>query len=189
MGRRLRSAASMLAHGRRATLTEPVAAKAVRLILALLAVGTVLSWGSPGGWGAVADVPAAAEEARVGRLVIETTQDTRSFRVELARSPEELAQGLQHRRSLPADAGMLFDFGPERIVTMWMKNTYIPLDMLFIDAEGTVADIAERTTPLSLETIASQVPVRAVLEVNAGTVAALGIRKGDRVHHPIFPEH
>jgi uncharacterized membrane protein (UPF0127 family) len=171
-----------------ATLKEPVAARAVRLILALLAVGAMLSWDSPGGLRAVADVPAAAEEARVGRLVIETAQAPRSFRVELAKTPEELAQGLQHHRSLPADAGMLFDFGPERIVTMWMKNTYIPLDMLFIDAEGIVADIAERTTPLSLETIASRVPVRAVLEVNAGTVAALGIRKGDRVHHPIFPK-
>lgn len=178
----------MPAYGRVATLNEPVAARAVRLILALLAVGAILSWGSPGGWMAVADAPAAAAEARVGRLVIETTQAPRWFRVELARTPEELAQGLQHRRSLPADAGMLFDFGPERIVTMWMKNTYIPLDMLFIDAEGIVAEIAERTTPLSLQTLDSRVPVRAVLEVNAGTVAALGIRKGNRVRHPIFPK-
>jgi uncharacterized membrane protein (UPF0127 family) len=81
---------------------------------------------------------------------------------------------------------MLFDFGPERIARMWMKNTYIPLDMLFIGGDGLVADVAEQTEPLSLDIIASRVPIRAVLELNAGTVARLGIRRGDRVHHRIF---
>ncbi len=133
-----------------------------------------------------ADGPVTADEAGISRLVIDTRRGAETFRVELAKTPAELAQGLQHRRQLPPDAGMLFDFGPERIVTMWMKNTYIPLDMLFIGADGVVAYIAEDAEPLSLETIASRVRVRAVLEVNAGTVARLGIRPGDRVRHPIF---
>jgi uncharacterized membrane protein (UPF0127 family) len=165
----------------------PPAASAARLIFALVAAALVLTGGpAPTAWTVAADAPAVAEEARVGRLVIDTQRGPVAFRVELATTPAMLAQGLQHRRELPADAGMLFDFGAERIVSMWMKNTYIPLDMLFIDADGIVADIAERTTPLSLETIAPSGPVRAVLEVNAGTVTALGIRDGDRVHHPIF---
>jgi uncharacterized membrane protein (UPF0127 family) len=166
-----------------------MAAGAARLILALVAAAVVLTGDlAPRVRTVAADASAVAEEARVGRLVIDTGRGPVAFRVELATTPAMLAQGLQHRRGLPSDAGMLFDFGPERIVSMWMKNTYIPLDMLFIDADGIVADIAEQTTPLSLETITPSVPVRAVLEVNAGTVAALGIRGGDRVHHPIFAE-
>ncbi|HRK95741.1 MAG TPA: DUF192 domain-containing protein [Rhodospirillales bacterium] len=138
---------------------------------------------------AIAAEGSLAEEATgLGLLVIETATGALPFRVELARTPAELAQGLQHRRQLPPDAGMLFDFGPERIVTMWMKNTHIPLDMLFIKADGTVGDIAQDTEPFSLETIASRVPVRAVLEVNAGTAERLGVRPGDRVRHPIFGE-
>ncbi len=175
------------ARGRMAAAGARRAARACRLIFALLAAAAVLTGGlAPSGWTVAADAPAVAEQARVGRLVIDTERGPVAFRVELATTPAMLAQGLQHRRELAADAGMLFDFGPERIVTMWMKNTYIPLDMLFIDANGIVADIVERTTPLSLETIAPSVPVRAVLEVNAGTVPALEIRVGDRVHHPIF---
>lgn len=156
-----------------------------RVLCALLAA--VAAWSSPSpGTGLAVGWAATAQEVRVDRLVIDTDRGPAAFLVELAETPAMLAQGLQHRRHLPAEAGMLFDFGPERIVTMWMKNTYIPLDMLFIDEDGVVADVAQRTTPLSVETIAPRVPVRAVLEVNAGTVAALGIREGDRVHHPIF---
>lgn len=162
-----------------------IAAIAVRLLCAVLVAAAAFGPPLAPPRSAFADAPAAGE-VRVDHLVIDTARGPAAFRVELAASPEMLMQGLQHRRRLPAKAGMLFDFGPERIVSMWMKNTYIPLDMLFIDADGIIADIAERTTPLSLETIVSPVPVRAVLEVNAGTVAALGIREGDRVHHPIF---
>jgi uncharacterized protein len=90
------------------------------------------------------------------------------------------------RQSLPADAGMLFDFGETRPVAFWMKNTLIPLDMLFIAADGGIADIHERAVPRSEATIEARVPVRAVLELNGGTVARLGIKRGDRVHHPIF---
>lgn len=133
-----------------------------------------------------ADGPATVEEAGVTRLVVETGGGAVVFQVELAVTPSELVRGLQDRRHLAPDAGMLFDFGPERIITMWMKNTYIPLDMVFIDAGGIVADIAERAEPLSLEPIASPIAVRAVLEVNAGTAERVGIRAGDRVRHPIF---
>jgi uncharacterized membrane protein (UPF0127 family) len=119
-------------------------------------------------------------------LTIDTASATQRFTVDLAVSAEDQAQGLMFRRSLPRDAGMLFDFGATRPAEFWMKNTLIPLDMLFIAADGHVADIHERAVPLSEATIGSKVPVRAVLEVNGGTVARLGIKEGDLVHHPIF---
>jgi uncharacterized membrane protein (UPF0127 family) len=90
------------------------------------------------------------------------------------------------RRSMAPDRGMLFDFEQVAPVAMWMKNTYLPLDMLFIRADGTVARIAADTEPLSTKVIPSGEPVLAVLELNAGTTARLGIRAGDRVEHGIF---
>jgi uncharacterized membrane protein (UPF0127 family) len=119
-------------------------------------------------------------------LTIDTVAGPQHFTVELARSPEQQQQGLMFRRSLAADAGMLFDFGDTRPATFWMKNTLIPLDMLFIAADGHVADIHERAVPLSEATIVSKVPVRAVLELNGGSVARFGIHRGDLVHHAIF---
>jgi uncharacterized protein len=109
-----------------------------------------------------------------------------SFRVEVARNDADRAQGLMYRRSMPADQGMLFDFGRVEPVSMWMQNTYLSLDMLFIRPDGTVARIAANTEPLSTRTIPSGEPVLAVLELNAGTAAKLGIKAGDRVEHPIF---
>jgi uncharacterized membrane protein (UPF0127 family) len=156
---------------------------ALAVVLALSGAAAVVP---PDGRALAAEAPVVAADQEASRLVIATSRGSTEFRVELATTPEELARGLQHRRSLPADAGMLFDFGPERIARMWMKNTYIPLDMLFIGGDGVVADVAEQTEPLSLDIIASRVPIRAVLELNAGTVARLGIRRGDRVHHRIF---
>ncbi|MTJ81432.1 MAG: DUF192 domain-containing protein [Telmatospirillum sp.] len=115
------------------------------------------------------------------------TQDGRSlsFSVEVARTPQELARGLMNRSSLPADAGMLFDFGEDRPVNMWMKNTLIPLDMVFITRDGRIAGIAERTVPMSLEVIPSPEAVRAVLEVNGGTADRLKLKAGDRVSVPV----
>lgn len=109
-----------------------------------------------------------------------------SFQVEVARTEADRAQGLMFRRSLPADRGMLFDFGKVEPVSMWMQNTYISLDMLFIRPDGTIARIAANTEPLSTRTIPSGEPVLAVLELNAGTASRLGIRAGDRIEHPIF---
>jgi uncharacterized protein len=109
-----------------------------------------------------------------------------SFRVEVARNDADRAQGLMFRHSMPADQGMLFDFGRVEPVAMWMQNTYLPLDMLFIRADGTIARIAANTEPLSTRTIPSGEPVLAVLELNAGTAAKLGVKPGDRVEHPVF---
>jgi uncharacterized membrane protein (UPF0127 family) len=109
-----------------------------------------------------------------------------TFRVEVARNDADRAQGLMFRRSMPADQGMLFDFGRVEPVSMWMQNTYLPLDMLFIRADGTIARIAANTEPLSTRTISSGEPVLSVLELNAGMAAKLGIKPGDRVEHPMF---
>lgn len=108
------------------------------------------------------------------------------FTVEMAVTPDEAARGLMNRPSLPADNGMLFDFGGEKPIAMWMKNTLIPLDMLFIDNQGKIVGIAQRTVPLSLETIASPGPVRAVLEINGGISEHHHIQVGDQVSHAIF---
>jgi uncharacterized membrane protein (UPF0127 family) len=109
-----------------------------------------------------------------------------TFQVEVARNDSDRAQGLMFRRSMPADRGMLFDFGRIEPVSMWMQNTYLSLDMLFIRPDGTIARIAANTEPLSTRTISSGEPVLAVLELNAGTAAKLGIKPGDRIEHPVF---
>jgi uncharacterized protein len=95
-----------------------------------------------------------------------------------------LDRGLMYRRSLPAGQGMLFDFGSEQRITMWMKNTYVALDMIFIGTDGRISRIAANTKPLSTRLISSGEPARYVLEVNAGTARKLGIAVGDRVSHP-----
>ncbi len=110
------------------------------------------------------------------KLVIETAKGKFPFDIELALTPPQMEQGLMFRRSLAADAGMLFDYGDPQPIAMWMKNTLIPLDMVFINAgkDGKVVDFRERAVPMSLDTIEPKVPARAVLEVNAGTVQRLG---------------
>jgi uncharacterized membrane protein (UPF0127 family) len=128
----------------------------------------------------------AALASKTSLLLIDAEGGVQRFTVELAVTPEEQAQGLMFRRALPPDAGMLFDLGSTRPATFWMKNTLIPLDMLFITTDGRIADIHERAVPLSEAMIESKVPVRAVLELNGGTVARLGIHAGDIVHHALF---
>ena len=118
--------------------------------------------------------------------VIESDGAEHRFRVEIADEPEEITTGLMYRTELAEDAGMLFDFKRPQVVSMWMKNTLISLDMAFIDETGVITRIAENTTPRSLESIPSGGPVLAVLEVNGGTFARLGVETGDRVRHPIF---
>lgn len=120
-------------------------------------------------------------------LVIVGEAERHEFDVELALTPEQLSRGLMFRRAMAPNAGMLFDFGKRtQRVSMWMKNTILPLDMLFIDAGGRIESIAERTVPQSLVAISSRGLVRGVLELNGGTVSRLGIKPGDRVEHPIF---
>ena len=120
------------------------------------------------------------------KLSIDTTNGRKTFDVELALSDMQHSQGLMYRRKLGPDAGMLFDYRYSQRVTMWMRNTYIPLDMIFIGADGRVVNITERAIPLSDAIIASKGRVRAVLEVNGGTVSRLGIRPGAKVYHRIF---
>jgi hypothetical protein len=128
----------------------------------------------------------AALAASIERLEIVTRSGVVVFEVEIAVTDAERAQGLMFRRELPEGRGMLFDFSGEGPVTMWMKNTYVSLDMIFIRADGTIARIAENTEPLSEAHIVSGAPVQAVLEVVAGTAKRLGIRPGDKVGHRIF---
>ncbi|MDA8231061.1 MAG: DUF192 domain-containing protein [Magnetospirillum sp.] len=109
-----------------------------------------------------------------------------AFSVEVATTPAQHSQGLMYRRELAADAGMLFDFGDPQDVSMWMKNTFIPLDMVFIADDGRIVGITQRAVPQSLAIIASPQPVRAVLEINGGRASSLGIRVGDRVSGAIF---
>jgi len=108
------------------------------------------------------------------------------FAVEVADTDAERAKGLMFRNHLAEGRGMLFDFRREQDVAMWMQNTYIPLDMLFVRGDGRILRIAENTEPLSTRIIPSGGPVRAVLEVIAGTARKLGIAPGDRVAFPIF---
>ena len=133
----------------------------------------------------LAAAPAAADAA-LEKLVIVTAQGPKSFDVEVMRTDEERARGLMQRRYLPEDRGMLFDFKKEGPVMMWMKDTFIPLDMVFIRKDGTVARIAEMTEPHSLRTIPSGKDVLAVLEINGGISAKLGIKAGDKVRHALF---
>jgi len=117
---------------------------------------------------------------------IVTKTGVHSFSVEVVDNDADRAKGLMHRRSLPEGTGMLFDFHREQDVSFWMQNTYIPLDMIFIRADGRIHRIAENTVPLSLDQVPSRGPVRGVLEVIAGTSRKLGIAPGDRVAHRIF---
>lgn len=120
-------------------------------------------------------------------LAIETADGTRhDFLVEMALTTRQQAQGLMFRRSMPADRGMLFVYRPARRVSMWMKNTFIPLDMLFVAADGRIVKVVERTVPQSLASVSAEEPVLAVIELNAGTASRLGIAPGDRVLHAAF---
>ncbi|MEE8271741.1 MAG: DUF192 domain-containing protein [Alphaproteobacteria bacterium] len=134
--------------------------------------------------------PAAAQQGALfeqSELWVETAAGSRyRFDVELAVTGAQQAQGLMHRDEMAADAGMLFVFEPMRPVSFWMKNTLIPLDMLFVAADGRIVNIAERTTPLSTDSVPSDGPVKAVLEINGGMAALLGIHPGDRVSHAAF---
>ncbi|MGB2074995.1 MAG: DUF192 domain-containing protein [Henriciella sp.] len=129
---------------------------------------------------------AAADPMRVETVKIITAEAEHRFLVEVADDPEELGYGLMHREHLDDDKGMLFDFGRLYTPRMYMKNTLISLDMLFIDPDGTIQMIARNTVPGSLRQISPPTPILAVLEVNAGLTAALDIQAGDRVSHALF---
>lgn len=128
----------------------------------------------------------ARAAAPVEPLTIVTGSGPHALTVEVMRTDEERERGLMFRRSLPPDRGMLFDFGTLAPVMMWMKNTYIPLDMVFIGSHGRVVSTAVDAEPLSERIIPSGGAVLAVLELNAGTVARLAVRPGDKVENAMF---
>lgn len=146
----------------------------VRAVLAALALVFVTT---------IADL---AQAAGLQTLEIASKNGVHMFEVEMAVTPEETARGLMFRRELPEGHGMLFDFKTDQPVSFWMKNTYISLDMIFIRSDGRIARIAENTEPLSERNVPSGAPVRAVLEVIAGTARKLEIAPGDVVAGPIF---
>lgn len=119
-------------------------------------------------------------------LEIITDRGRVEFTIEVADTAAARQTGLMHRDSMPADYGMLFDFKTTQPVAMWMKNTLIPLDMLFVAADGRITNIIKRAAPLTLTGRHSAAPVRAVLELNGGTTDRLGIKPGDRLIHPMF---
>jgi uncharacterized membrane protein (UPF0127 family) len=130
-----------------------------------------------------------ARAASVQPLEIVTKSGVQVFSVEMATTEEEKTTGLMYRKELADGRGMLFDFSPEQEVSMWMKNTFIPLDMIFIRSDGRILRIAENTEPQSTRIIPSMGLAKAVLEVIAGTARKYGIAPGDRVAHPLFNGH
>jgi uncharacterized membrane protein (UPF0127 family) len=151
------------------------------------------AWRAARIWLAVAVIAAFAaiagskvQAASFGTLEIATKTGVHIFSIEMATTEQEKQTGLMYRKELADGKGMLFDFSPEQQISMWMKNTYISLDMIFIRADGRILRIAENTEPMSTKIISSGGLAKAVLEVVAGTAQKYGIQPGDRVAHPLF---
>jgi len=130
--------------------------------------------------------PAQAAALPISKVVIDTKNGPVTFVVEVAGDQASQEQGLMYRKHLAPGAGMLFDFHSPSMTSFWMKNTLIPLDMLFIQESGIISSIAANAKPMDETTIPSIVPVRAVLEINGGRAKLLGIQAGDVVHNAIF---
>ncbi|WP_431301971.1 DUF192 domain-containing protein [Sediminicoccus sp. BL-A-41-H5] len=151
-----------------------------RLLLALALLMPTLAAAQPG---VDRPQPRLAEEP----MVIVTRDGTRhAFRAEMAIQPNEQMVGMMFRTTMAPDEAMIFDWGAPRESSMWMRNTLIPLDMLFVAADGRIHRIHERAVPQSLATIDSRGPVRATIEVPGGTAERLNLRVGDRVLQRIF---
>jgi uncharacterized membrane protein (UPF0127 family) len=133
-----------------------------------------------------ADITGPQPKLPTAPLVIDTAKGPAQFSVEMAVNWPQQEQGLMFRKTLAPNEGMLFDFGKEQETSFWMKNTLIPLDMLFIKANGTIARVAANAKPLSEVSIPSYEPVRAVLEIAGGRAAQLGIKAGDKVRATVF---
>ncbi|MCC7271056.1 MAG: DUF192 domain-containing protein [Alphaproteobacteria bacterium] len=147
-------------------ITGPLLA-ALRLLFAVLVLGATASCGAAG-----------------DRIVLHTASGAHSFRIEIADTETERAKGLMFRTELAPDAGMLFDYHREQLASFWMQNTLIPLDMIFISADGVVKTIHVNARPLDTTSIPSGVPVRFVLEIPGGRSQEIGLKVGDRVEHP-----
>jgi uncharacterized membrane protein (UPF0127 family) len=144
---------------------------------AALAVIVIVSLAARGG---------AARSDGLEALQIVTATGAHDFQVEIARDEASRARGLMDRRFMPADHGMLFEFDREAPEAFWMKDTYIPLDMIFISRAGVVTNIAANAEPLSERAIPSGPPCMAVLELDGGAAARIGLKLGDKVRHPFF---
>ena len=142
---------------------------------ALLCLVTVLAMGTG---------PAPA--ASLGGLDVVTSSGSHHFDVEIAADDASREKGLMFRKFLPADHGMLFEFDSEQILTFWMKDTPLSLDLVFIDAHGAVTSVAANAEPMSEAVIASGAPSNAVLELSAGMAARIGLKAGDHVSYPFF---
>jgi uncharacterized membrane protein (UPF0127 family) len=127
-----------------------------------------------------------AEDGVFEKLTILSGGKVHPFEVEVMRTEPEHERGMMFRRSLAPDKGMLFEFKTEKVASFWMQNTYVPLDMVFIRADGTIHRIEKRAEPLSTRAISSGGPVTGVLEILAGTADDLGLKPGDHVDHPFF---
>ncbi|EAU42152.1 hypothetical protein FP2506_17004 [Fulvimarina pelagi HTCC2506] len=149
----------------------------MRILIRVLAAAFALST-----FALLAPTSAEADEVR-----LVTSEATHVIDAEIADTDEERRTGLMFREEMAEDAGMLFEFGMTREVGMWMKNTLIPLDMLFIEEDGTILTIVRNTKPLSLDVIPSGGPVRYVLELNGGAAKRLGVEPGDKVEHESIP--
>lgn len=136
--------------------------------------------------GASAALPENAQISKLEPVTLVSSDSVTMLTAEIADTDELRTRGLMFRHFLPEDKAMLFDYEKPRPVAMWMKNTHISLDMLFIREDGTIAAIAQDTVPQSLDTISVQEPVRGVLELAAGTVKRLGLQVNDKVYHRIF---
>ncbi|MEQ1520586.1 MAG: DUF192 domain-containing protein [Aestuariivirga sp.] len=136
--------------------------------------------------GASAALPENAQISKLEPITLESADSVTMLTAEIADTDELRTRGLMFRHFLPEDKAMLFDYQRPQPVAMWMKNTNISLDMLFIRQDGTIAAIAQDTVPKSLDTISVQEPVRGVLELAAGTVRRLGLKVNDKVYHRIF---
>ncbi len=130
-------------------------------------------------------VPARAD-APLQRLEVDTASGPHLFKVEVMSTDAERERGLMDRRSLARDRGMLFDFHRETPVYFWMKNTYIPLDMIFVSSSGRVVSVKHDAKPLDETIIPSGAPAQGVIEVIAGVADAIGVKPGDEVKHPMF---
>jgi uncharacterized membrane protein (UPF0127 family) len=153
----------------------------------------VSNWVLPGLLALFSTAPFLAPAVALPALPVETiTIDTKSgphnFSVEVAADDESRERGLMYREKMAPDAGMLFDFKTPQMVSFWMENTVLPLDMLFVRADGTIARIKANATPYSRENIPAGEPVELVIELNGGRAAALGIAEGARVHAAQIPE-
>ncbi|MDB5564008.1 MAG: hypothetical protein JWP84_574 [Tardiphaga sp.] len=135
---------------------------------------------------ALVSLNGVAAAADVQPLEIVTKSGVQMFSVEMATTDKERETGLMYRKELADGRGMLFDFTPEQQVSMWMKNTFLSLDMIFIRADGRILRIAENTEPQSTKIIPSGGPTKGVLEVIAGTAKKYGIVPGDQIVHPLF---